>query len=396
LNDDDDVTDTASDELPERESPARSQTPDTGTHTSAWIPVVRNAAEVFWTGRPDDKSIRHALFVSIQMALSLRNPVFLGLVDHGYSSSTTPLPWDQQARQQLALSVCTTLLIAAYSLKTATVLDRLPVLNEYFTQLGVSIRQNRVIEMCDDQTDSGVISIVHAYDLVANRIGFAVEYDGGPEYHRFLSTISKEIYGKYPPPDSGASLERDITHNRCCVVVRLRYAGHKVRLFDGVGLMWQDLLEGISRCSGLSTAVTAPRSKHKNLVQQNISRYQNASSRSPREPREPREPRPMVVKGPTPKTARPTVRSTSVPGVPTIVAATKPIVVLSREEPALEDALGRLHTADTPRFLDDSDDEAFSRLADQVYDQHGSVMVELPDHTSAFYHGTPGRDTRPW
>jgi hypothetical protein len=55
--------------------------------------------------------------------------------------------------------------------------------------------------------------------------------------------------------------------------------------------------------------------------------------------------------------------------------------VFSREEPALEDALGGLHTADTPGFLDDSDDEAFSRLADQVSDQDGSVIVELPGHT---------------
>jgi len=114
----------------ERERPARSQTPDNATHTSTWIPVARDAAEVFWTGRPDDESIRHALFVSIQMALSLTDPVFMDLVDHEYSSSTTPLPWDQQARQQLAMSVCTTLLVAAYSLKTATVLDRLPALNK--------------------------------------------------------------------------------------------------------------------------------------------------------------------------------------------------------------------------------------------------------------------------
>jgi hypothetical protein len=38
-------------------------------------------------------------------------------------------------------------------------------------------------------------------------------------------------------------------------------------------------------------------------------------------------------------------------------------------------------TADRPRFLDNSDDEPLSRLADLVYDQHDSVMVKLSGHT---------------
>jgi hypothetical protein len=98
-DDNDDVTtDMASNDTPERVKSARSQTPDNATHTSTWIPVVRDAVEVFWTGQPDDESIRHAFIVSVQMALSLTDPVFMGLVYHGYSSSTTPLPWNQRAR----------------------------------------------------------------------------------------------------------------------------------------------------------------------------------------------------------------------------------------------------------------------------------------------------------
>jgi hypothetical protein len=90
-DDDDPGTDTANDD-PIRNVPVRkSQLIVGGSPTPSWMPTSRNSRNVFWTMPPNDDSIRHALFMAIQMTLSLTDPIFLGFVDIGYSMPTTPL-----------------------------------------------------------------------------------------------------------------------------------------------------------------------------------------------------------------------------------------------------------------------------------------------------------------
>jgi hypothetical protein len=80
-DDNDPGTDTANDD-PIRNVPVRkSQLIVGGSPTPSWMPTPRDSRDIFWTMSLNGESIRHILFMTIQMALSLTDPVFLGLVD---------------------------------------------------------------------------------------------------------------------------------------------------------------------------------------------------------------------------------------------------------------------------------------------------------------------------
>jgi hypothetical protein len=199
---------------------------------------------------PNNDSIRHGIIMAIQMALSLIDLIFLSLVDSGYSTSMAPLPWDQRAKQRLALPICETLLVTAYSVEMSTLFARVHVLKDYLAQPGMSthnsgISQSVLIELSHNQTESNIINKIHAYDPAINKTRFAVTcVNPGVQYHRFLSGIYKEVHEELPTEAGVVPIEEDITRGRCCVIARLCYPGFHPRLFDGISLTWMDMPRG--------------------------------------------------------------------------------------------------------------------------------------------------------